>query len=275
MPSSTARAGGGQVARALGQAAADEHDEVGAELGRLCDRAAVVVDRVRGGEEAAAAQAGDGQAGVADEPRGGGGAARLGDLVAPQADLPDAGAGAALGGLGDAPAVRGDLVEAQPLPGAHVPDPRDGEQRAHARRGELAVGQQPGLVGEHERLGEVGDRAGALQPADHPEVVLVAGQPGQEDDPGLVGRGRRGEQVAGERDGGGEDRLVGVLVAVVERRQRRGGGGRDRVEDAQQRVAARADQSRVVEVVAGVEPDAVRQRGRATRSRARRRAARS
>ena len=72
------------------------------------------------------------------------------------------------------------------------------------------------------------------------------------------------EDVAGERDRRREDRVVAVGVAVVERGERRGRGGRDRVEDAEQRVAVAvlvaADQLRVVEVVAGVEAHAVGER---------------
>ena len=67
--------GRAQVARAFGQTAADEHDALAAEHGRLVDHALVVVDdRLplgggRSGKQAAAAIAGDAQVVVLDEPR--------------------------------------------------------------------------------------------------------------------------------------------------------------------------------------------------------------
>src|SRR5690606_30756311 len=84
-----------QVAAAGRQAAGDQHQGVGPQLGGLVDGGAVVVEGtgsaggVGGGEEAAAAQRGHRQSGVAHQP-GGGGQAVFGDRLAPQADAGDA-----------------------------------------------------------------------------------------------------------------------------------------------------------------------------------------
>ena len=107
-------------------------------------------------------------------------------------------------------------------------------------------------------------RARALLAADHDEVVLVAVEPGQEDDAGLVEARRRLEDVARQRHRRRQDR---VEARRGRRRRARAsaarGGRRDRVEDAEQRVAVAlrvaGDQLGVVEVVAGVHAHALGQ----------------
>ena len=125
--------------------------------------------------------------------------------------------------------------------------------------------QHASLVGEPEDLGIVRDLAGGLEAARHDEVALRAVKPGEEGDAGLVETGGRLEDFAAERDGRGKERVVGLHVAFGERLQRLHGGWRDRSEGAEQRVAvARAvasDQLGIVEVVAGVEPDALGEPG--------------
>ena len=107
------------------------------------------------------------------------------------------------------------------------------------------------------------DAARALLPADHREVRLVAVEPRQEHDARLVEARRRREDVARQRHGGREHRVETRAIAGRERGERRRRGGRDRVEDAEQRVGVArriaADQRREVEVVAGVHAHAGRQ----------------
>ena len=106
-------------------------------------------------------------------------------------------------------------------------------------------------------------RAGALLAADHREVVLIAVQPGKEDDTGLVEAGGRGEDQPGQRDGRLENLPESGLVAGGKPRQRRRGGRRDRIEDAEQRIGiallVAEDQFGEIEVVAGIHPHAGRQ----------------
>jgi hypothetical protein len=61
------------------------------------------------------------------------------------------------------------------------------------------------------------ERAVGLRTVDHGEVVLVAVQPGEEDDPGSVVGGGRLEEVAAEDDGRFHQGPVGVHVALVQR----------------------------------------------------------
>ena len=72
---------------------------------------------------------------------------------------------------------------------------------------------RPARVGEAEDLGEVAERARALLAADHREVRLVAVQPGEEDDAGLVEACRRLEDVARERHRRREDRVEALDLA--------------------------------------------------------------
>ena len=137
------------------------------------------------------------------------------------------------------------------------------QQLPHPRHRELGLLEQAGRVGEAEGLGEVQQRARALLAADHREVRLVAVQPGEEDDAGLVEARRRLEDVARQRHRRREDRVEARpgrrAASAAERGARR---RRDRVEDAEQRVAVpvvlraadavAGDQLGVVEVVAGV-----------------------
>src|SRR5438093_2586571 len=74
-------------------------------------------------------------------------------------------------------------------------DPGHREHPAHPLGGEVGVAQEAGPVHQHELLGEVRDRARALQAADHPEVRLVAVQIGREHDPGIVEARRRADDV--------------------------------------------------------------------------------
>ena len=76
--------------------------------------------------------------------------------------------------------------------------------RAHRQ---LRLLEQAGRVGQAEQLGQVRQRARALLAADHREVVLVAVEPGHEDDAGLVEARRRLEDVARQRHRRREDRV--------------------------------------------------------------------
>src|SRR5690606_10770317 len=60
------------------------------------------------------------------------------------------------------------------------------EHLAHPARGEIGIPEKPRRVGEAEELGEVKERPGALLPAHHREMRLMAVEIGHEDDPGLV-----------------------------------------------------------------------------------------
>lgn len=94
-------------------------------------------------------------------------------------------------------------------------------------------------------------------------MVLVAGEPGEEDDARLVEAGRGLEEVAGELDGRVEDLAEALGVAGVEGPDRLGRERGEGVEDAQQGVAealfVAGDELRVVEVVARVAADALRE----------------
>src|SRR5918995_6100634 len=108
----------------------------------------------------------------------------------------------------------------------------DGEHQVHTFGGEFGVMKEPGPVCENEELGEVCHRAGALLSADHPKVILVSVQVGQEHDARLVEAGRGFEDVAAQSYGRREYLLVSLRVPRVEglpsRRSRWGDG----VEDA-------------------------------------------
>src|SRR5215213_8044772 len=139
----------------------------------------------------------------------------------------------------------------------------DGQHPAHAPGGALPVQQQPRPVGEDEQFGEVHYGAGAFEPPDHAEVVLVAVQVREEDHTRLVVLGGRLEYVAAERHRGGQYFFVAVGVTGLEGRERAGGGGRYGVEDAEEGVGEAflvpSDELGVVEVVAGVHLDALRE----------------
>src|SRR6187399_1680247 len=91
------------------------------------------------------------------------------------------------------------------------------EQVAHARDRELGLLDQAGAVGEAEDLGEVAEGARALLAADHGEVRLVAVQPGEEDDAGLVEARRRLEDVARKRHRRREDRVEALDLPYAQR----------------------------------------------------------
>ena len=118
-------------------------------------------------------------------------------------------------------------------------------------------------VGEAEDFGEMQDRAGALLPADHGEMVLVAVQPGEEDDPGLVEASGRGEDQARQRHGRAEYIVEALEVSGSKPAQGRRGRRRDGVENPEQRIGmtvlVAGDQLREVEVVAAVHADARRE----------------
>ena len=199
------------------------------------------------------------------------------ELVAPGREPADPGLGTGLNGLGEIEVVGGDLVEGK-APGvdAHGWTPATASScriRCDRQRG---IGEQPGAVGEPEELAQVGQRACALESADHAESVLVAVEPGQEDDAGLVvPRGRR-RTKCGPAAGWGRARR-----RSAPRRRRPGPQGRPprRARSRRTRRAGRGcrrrDQPRVVVVVAGIEAHAGGQLRRAGGARARRRAARS
>ena len=79
-------------------------------------------------------------------------------------------------------------------------------------------------------------RARALLPADHDEMILQAVEPGEEDDAGLVEPGRRLEDVPRQRHRRLEDAVEALQVAGGEAREAGRCGRRDGVEDAEQRV---------------------------------------
>ena len=92
---------------------------------------------------------------------------------------------------------------------------------------------------------------------------LVAVQIGEEHDAGFIRMCWALEDVTRQRHRGRERRVIGGLVAAVERLERRGGRGRDRVEDAEQRVAVTPlvaqNEALVIEVVPGVHAHTARE----------------
>jgi hypothetical protein len=72
------------------------------------------------------------------------------------------------------------------------------EQFRHARRRQVRVVQDAGLVGEAKQFGQMQDGARAFLAADHDEMILQAVEPCKEHDAGFVKR-RRLEDVARER----------------------------------------------------------------------------
>ena len=107
---------------------------------------------------------------------------------------------------------------------------------ASARRRAPGSRSSPAASARRNSSARCSDAARALLAADHREVRLVAVQPGQEHDAGLVEARRRREDVARQRHRRREDRVEARAVAGRERRQRGRRRRRDRVEDAEQRV---------------------------------------
>src|SRR3989442_5291213 len=70
-------------------------------------------------------------------------------------------------------------------------DPANREHPTHPLGGEFRVAHEPGPVHQHQLLGEVNERARALQAGHHAEVRLVAVQVGREHDARLVEPRRR------------------------------------------------------------------------------------
>src|SRR4051794_2895264 len=137
------------------------------------------------------------------------------------------------------------------------------EQLPEPVDGQLRIGEYAGLVGQPERVSQVRQRPPGLETTDHGEAGLVAVQPGQEGDAGLVVVRRRREDLPRQRNGRLEDLLVRREVTPVQGLQSGCGCRCDRREDPEQCVAVAvlvaADQLGVIEVVAGVQPDALRQ----------------
>src|SRR5215212_3587060 len=142
-------------------------------------------------------------------------------------------------------------------------NPCDGEHQLHTFGGEVGVLKQPGVVCEDKELGEVCHRACPLLPTDHPKVILVSVQVGQEHDTRLVEAGRGFEDVAAQGHGWREYLLVALRVSHVEGLQGRRSRGSDGVEDAKEGVGeaffVAPDQLGVSKVVARVHPDTCRE----------------
>src|SRR5215208_3487418 len=106
-------------------------------------------------------------------------------------------------------------------------------------------------------------RTGALEATYHPKVVLVAVEVRKEDHPRLVVLGGRLEHMTAQRDRRRQYLFVAVSVPGVEGRERGGGCGRYGIEDAEEGVGealvVSPDKLGVVEVVAGVHLDAIRE----------------
>src|SRR3712207_1848519 len=106
-------------------------------------------------------------------------------------------------------------------------------------------------------------RTGALEAAHHPKVTLVAVEVRKEDHPRLVVLGGRLEYMTAQRDRRGQYLFVALGVPGVEGCERGGSGGRYGIEDAEEGVGEALivppDKLRVVEVVAGVHLDALRE----------------
>ena len=112
--------------------------------------------------------------------------------------------------LSDSRASRGSRVRHRATPARR--QSRSPQPRAAASSGSAS---RPRLVGQLETRARCTNDASRLQAADHREAGLVAVQPGQERDPGLVVVRRRGEEVAGQRHGRGH------LARRTPRRRRR------------------------------------------------------
>ena len=262
--------GGLEIAVARRQPTRDQHQGRRLKCRGLLERLPVARLRgprlvgIRGREEPAAAERGDPQARLADQ------AAclvqaHLGQLLAPDADPAEPGVDAALDRLGQRPrAVVRWLSDSRPSAGPvrHRTTPDVASRRrddAPPARGRSAAG--PRWPARNAR--QVKDRPSRLQATDHHESVLVTVQPGQEHDPSLVVVRRRGEEMARQRQRRGHLPAVRLDVVVVQRAQGRRRGRRDRGEGTEQRIgvvlAVALDELGIVEVVAGVEPDTVRQ----------------
>src|SRR5690606_33567361 len=100
--------------------------------------------------------------------------------------------------------------------------------------GERQVLEVAGGGGELDGAREVREAAGGVHAAHHGERLLVAVQPGQERDPGLVVVGRGGEHVPPQLLGCVQDAPRLVHVAAIQRLHGGGGGGSGRGEGAEQ-----------------------------------------
>src|SRR5271166_4554128 len=101
--------------------------------------------------------------------------------------------------------------------------------------------------------------ARSFQPANHPEFILMAVQPGEEHDSGLIKIRGRFENEPGQRNSGRENAVKLVWAARVQRLNGGRCGRRDGVKDSEQSIAmmltVAADQDVIVEVVAGIHPN--------------------
>ena len=90
-------------------------------------------------------------------------------------------------------------------------DPGQFEDKSHAMGSQVRVRKEPCLVGEHQLTGEMDDRPSGFETVHHAEMVLVTGQIGHEDHPGLVEIRGVGEDVSTE----GKGRLRGRVGARI------------------------------------------------------------
>ena len=187
MPSRDRLARAGEVARALRQPAADQHEHVGAERRRLVDRPAVVVERVRAAVKkpprhrvvTVRPASRTSRAAAAAPP-----ASATWSRHRPIAPMP----ARAQPSAASATLQRFVVIwlRLTALTRAHG-HPATASTRACAPRPARGRAAARPASASSNAAARCADRARALQAADHREVVLVAGQPGQEDDAGLVG----------------------------------------------------------------------------------------
>src|SRR5438067_11613546 len=114
----------------------------------------------------------------------------------------------------DSRSDRGGLILLVTASGSLAVETVHDEEAAHARAGEVRIAQQCGGVGELEQLDEMRQAARALLASDHDEMILMAVEPGQEDDARLVEARRGAEDVPRQRHRRCEDRVEFSAVAA-------------------------------------------------------------
>jgi hypothetical protein len=87
------------------------------------------------------------------------------------------------------------------------------EQLGDPCRRHVGIVQHARLVGHAKEFGEMQQRARALLPADHQEMILQSVEPSEEYDAGLVETRRAFEDVARERNGRLHDAVKALDVA--------------------------------------------------------------
>jgi hypothetical protein len=110
----------------------------------------------------------------------------------------------------------------------------------------------------------MGDVAAGLKARGHDEMALVAVQPGQKGDAGLVEPGGCAKDLARQGDGRGQQAVIGGVVAQGQRLQRLAAAGAMAAKMPRRRgneCPVAFDQRRIVEIVAGIKPDASGQAG--------------